>query len=142
MQNSAPRRLAAVSYAGSSCPTETLSPELPVLEAHERPVRADAARNRDRILQAARRLFAQRGVQHVSMEEIAAEARVGKGTLYRRFSGRASIALALLQADHVALQEDLLRGAPPLGPGAPPRERYPRRHDARRSRRPLGPRAG
>ena len=88
-----------------------------------RPERADAARNRERILCAARQLFAERGVQHVSMEEIASAAGVGKGTLYRRFSDRGSIALALLEADHAELQESFIRGEPPLGPGAPPRER-------------------
>ena len=105
-------------------PTSRPGPvELPVLQSGERPVRADAARNRARILKAARRLFAARGVQSVSMDDIAAEANVGKGTLYRRFGDRASLAVALLEGEHVALQEDFVRGAPPLGPGAPPRER-------------------
>ena len=85
--------------------------------------RADAARNRERILREARQLFRERGVQHVSMEEIASAAGVGKGTLYRRFSDRGSIALALLEADHIDLQESFIRGDPPLGPGAPSRER-------------------
>jgi AcrR family transcriptional regulator len=57
------------------------------------------------------------------MEEIAAEAGVGQGTLYRRFSDRGSLALALLETDHANLQENFIRGEPPLGPGAPPRER-------------------
>lgn len=54
--------------------------------AHER-LRADARRNRDRILVAARVLFARHGID-VPMEQIARQARVGKGTLYRRFPER------------------------------------------------------
>lgn len=85
--------------------------------------RADAARNRVRILEAAGRLFAERGVSAVSMDDIAAEAGVGKGTLYRRFVDRGELAAALLGAHGEALQEQLLRGAPPLGPGARPVDR-------------------
>lgn len=47
--------------------------------------RADAARNRRRILAAAAELFATRG-DAVTMEEIALAARVGKGTLYHTHS--------------------------------------------------------
>ena len=57
------------------------------------------------------------------MEDTARAAGVGKGTLYRRFPDRASIAVALLDEHERALQEQLLRGPPPLGPGAPPAER-------------------
>jgi AcrR family transcriptional regulator len=89
----------------------------------ERRERADAARNRRRILAAAEGLFAARGAGSVTMEEIARAAGVGKGTLYRRFPDPASIAVALLDEHERALQEQLLRGPPPLGPGAPPAER-------------------
>src|SRR5215813_4611262 len=88
-----------------------------------RPERADAARNRQRILAAAEELFARRGADNVTMEDIAQAAGVGKGTLYRRYPDRASIAVALLNTHERALQERLLRGPPPLGPGAPPAER-------------------
>ena len=57
------------------------------------------------------------------MDAIAAEAGVGKGTLFRRFGDRASLALALLESSERDLQEAFIRGAPPLGPGAPPLER-------------------
>jgi AcrR family transcriptional regulator len=87
-----------------------------------RPERADAARNRERVLAAARRLFAERG-GHVTMEEVAREAGVAKGTVFNRFGDRAGLALALLDEHERALQERILRGPPPLGPGAPPRER-------------------
>ncbi len=96
--------------------------ELPVLTAV--PVeRADAARNRLRILSAAERLFAARGVRCTSMDAIAAEAGVGKGTLFRRFGDRASLALAVLDRGERDLQDAILRGPPPLGPGAPPCQR-------------------
>ncbi|MFI7440714.1 TetR/AcrR family transcriptional regulator [Nonomuraea indica] len=85
--------------------------------------RADAARNRARILEAAAALFAARPPHEVTMEEIAKAAGVGRGTLYRRYPDRASIAVALLDEHERALQEELLRGEPPLGPGAPPAER-------------------
>jgi len=85
--------------------------------------RADAARNRQRILAAAEELFARRGARNVTMEEIARAAGVGKGTLYRRYPDRASIAVALLDQHERAVQEQLIGGPPPLGPGAPPSER-------------------
>jgi len=98
--------------------------ELPLVR---RPVqlteRADAAGNRRRILAAAAQLFAERGAEHVSMHDVAREACVGMGTMYRRFGDRAGLTFALLDERHRAFQEQLLRGAPPLGPGGPPRER-------------------
>jgi AcrR family transcriptional regulator len=85
--------------------------------------RADAARNRQRILVAAQMLFARDGVACTSMDAIAAEAGVGKGTLFRRFGDRASLALALLESSERAFQEAFIRGPGPLGPVAPPGER-------------------
>ena len=85
--------------------------------------RADAARNRGRILDAAANLIDERGVEAVSMDDVAAAAGVGKGTLYRRFGDKAGLGVAILDARERDLQEAILRGPPPLGPGAPPRER-------------------
>ncbi|NUS72116.1 MAG: TetR/AcrR family transcriptional regulator [Corynebacteriales bacterium] len=76
-----------------------------------------------RILEAAARLFAERDPNQVTMDEIARAAGVGRGTLYRRYPDRAAIAAALLDEHERAIQEELLRGAPPLGPGAPPADR-------------------
>ncbi len=87
------------------------------------PERADAARNRARILQAAARLFSERDGRELTMEQIAHAAGVGKATLYRRYPDVPSIAVALLDEHERDLQERLLRGEPPLGPGAPPGER-------------------
>lgn len=96
--------------------------DLPVLQPEPRE-RADAARNRRRILAAAAKLFAERGVSCTSMDAIAAEAGVGKGTLFRRFGDRATLALAVLDETERGFQDALLTGPPPLGPGAPPCER-------------------
>jgi AcrR family transcriptional regulator len=92
-------------------------------KAGERPERADAARNRARILEAARSLFAERGVREVSLEEVARAAGVGKATLFRRFGDRGALFLALLDEHERELQDAVLRGEPPLGPGASPRAR-------------------
>lgn len=85
--------------------------------------RADAARNRQRVLAAAERLFAAGDPRTVTMEDIARAAGVGRATLYRRYPDPAAVAAALLDEHERDLQEQLLRGAPPLGPGAPPAER-------------------
>jgi AcrR family transcriptional regulator len=80
--------------------------------------RADAARNRVAVLQAAARLFAEHGVAAVSMDQVAAAAGVGKGTVFRRFGDKAGLAVALLDTRERELQEAILHGPPPLGPGA------------------------
>lgn len=85
--------------------------------------RGDAARNRELLLAAARKLIAQRGPDAVTMDDIASEAGVGKGTLFRRFGSRAGLMLVLLDEDEQALQHAFLFGPPPLGPGAPPLDR-------------------
>ncbi|MDJ0347240.1 helix-turn-helix domain-containing protein [Streptomyces sp. H10-C2] len=85
--------------------------------------RVDAARNRAAVLEAAARLFAEQGVEAVSMDQVAAAAGVGKGTLFRRFGDKSGLATALLDARERVLQEALLHGPPPLGPGAAPDER-------------------
>jgi AcrR family transcriptional regulator len=85
--------------------------------------RADAARNRGLILAAAERLVEELGAGHVSMDAIATEAGVGKGTLFRRFGDRAGLMHALLDARERELQDAMIRGEPPLGPGADPVDR-------------------
>jgi len=94
--------------------------ELSVPTAQER---GDAARNRLRLLDAARTLIAERGTDAVSMDDIAAAAGVGKGTVFRRFGSRAGLMMVLLDSDERALQEAVLFGPPPLGPDAPPLQR-------------------
>ncbi len=103
--------------SASSTPTE-----LPLLGAPVRE-RADAARNRIRVLEAAEKLFAERGVDAVTMDDVAGAAGVGKGTLYRRFGDKGGLAMALLDQRERELQEQILTGPPPLGPGAEPADR-------------------
>src|SRR5690349_21503047 len=66
------------------------------MEAHVRPLRADAARNRTRVLDAARTAFAEAGLD-VGVEEIARRAGVGKGTLYRRFPTKEALVRAIFE---------------------------------------------
>ena len=94
--------------------------DLPVSAPQER---GDAARNRALLLDAARRLIAERGADAVSMDDIAAAAGVGKGTLFRRFGSRAGLMMVLLDEDERANQQAFLFGPAPLGPDAPPLER-------------------
>ncbi|WP_327676213.1 TetR/AcrR family transcriptional regulator [Kitasatospora sp. NBC_00458] len=91
--------------------------ELPMADGPPPRERADAARNRAKVLAAAERLFAADDPAAVTMDDIARAAGIGRGTLYRRYPDRASIARALLDEHERALQEQVLRGAPPLGPG-------------------------
>ncbi len=85
--------------------------------------RADAARNHELVLAAARRLVRRDGAAALTMDGVAREAGVGKGTVFRRFGDRAGLVHALFEMDERRFQEELLRGEPPLGPGAPARER-------------------
>lgn len=85
--------------------------------------RGDAARNRALLLDAARRLIAERGADAVSMDDVAAAAGVGKGTLFRRFGSRSGLMIVLLDEDEIAEQQAFMFGPPPLGPGAPPLDR-------------------
>ena len=59
-------------------------------------LRSDARRNRDQILRVAKEIFAARGIA-VPMEEIAREAEVGVGTLYRRFPDREALIRAVFR---------------------------------------------
>lgn len=86
-------------------------------------LRADAARNRARLLEAAAGLVAEHGAAGLTMEAVAAAASVGKGTVFRRFGDRTGLLLALLDHSERKFQAALLSGPAPLGPGAPPVER-------------------
>jgi len=67
-------------------------------------LRADAERNRQRIVAAARRMFAEHGLE-VPMEEIARQAGVGVGTLYRRYPTRGDLIAAAFEAKMSAYAE-------------------------------------
>lgn len=72
-------------------------------------MRKDALHNRERLLLAARRLFADRGLD-VPLEEIARTAGVSIGTLYNRFPTRAELVAAVFE-DRVATVADLATSA-------------------------------
>ena len=97
------------------------STELPQLAS--RAERIDAVRNRAAIIEAAERLLRAQGVDAITMDRLACEAGVGKGTVFRRFGDRASVFHALLDESERRLQDGFIRGPAPLGPGAPPTER-------------------
>lgn len=97
--------------------------QLPLATPSPPAERADAARNRERVLAAAARLFATHGVDAVTMDDVVAEAGVGKGTLYRRFGDKSGLAAALLDDRERDLQARILSGPPPLGPDGDPRQR-------------------
>jgi AcrR family transcriptional regulator len=63
-----------------------------------RPLRADALRNRERVLEAARECFAQHGLD-AQVDDIARAAKVGVGTVYRHFPTKEALAEAIA-ADH------------------------------------------
>ncbi len=84
---------------------------LPVLGQAPKPLeRKDAARNRAKILAAARTLLDERPIGDICMDELARRAGVGKGTVYRRFEDRASLCRALLDEDARAIQTRVLEG--------------------------------
>jgi polyketide synthase 12 len=85
--------------------------------------RADAARNRLHLLATARQIIREQGPDRLTMDGLAERAGLGKGTVFRRFRTRAGIFEALLDDDERDFQQQVLAGAPPLGPGAPPLER-------------------
>ncbi|AOW87620.1 transcriptional regulator [Streptomyces olivaceus] len=93
--------------------------------------RKDAARNREAVLAAADALFARReSAEDVTMADVAAEAGVGKGTLFRAFGDRVGLLRALYEARLGPVRDAVESGPPPLGPATPPRERVPALLDA------------
>jgi AcrR family transcriptional regulator len=83
------------------------------------PTRADALKNRTLLLETASRLFAEQGVDAVTMSAIAEAAGVGKGTLYRHFENKMELVRALLGEHDEELQNRVLQrlraAADPLG---------------------------
>lgn len=64
---------------------------------NEKPLRADAERNRVRILEAAYEVFGDRGLQ-ATLDQVAERAGVGVGTVYRRFADREALINALFES--------------------------------------------
>jgi AcrR family transcriptional regulator len=86
--------------------------------------RSDAIRNRAAVLAAAAKLFASAGQpSRVTMDQVAAEAGVGKGTLFRAFGSRAELVQALCAQQTETIRQAVESGLAPLGPGGDPRAR-------------------
>jgi len=84
-----------------------MTTEINALET-ERPLRADAARNRELILHTAAEVFAEHGLD-AGYDEIARRAGIGVGTVYRRFPERAELVQALFESriqEIIALAEE------------------------------------
>src|SRR5699024_2201599 len=78
--------------------------------------RADAARNRAKILAATQRLISSDGVDSLTMNEVARVAGVGVGTVYRRFGDHGGLVEAMMNQREHQLQQAMATGPPPLGP--------------------------
>lgn len=94
-----------------------------LMPGNAEPERADAARNRRLLLAAAKTLIDTHGAAAVTMDAVAAQAGVGKGTVFRRFGSRTGLMHALLDHSEGQLQQAYLSGPSPLGPGAAPLDR-------------------
>jgi AcrR family transcriptional regulator len=85
-------------------------------EPAQRKPRADAQRNRDRILEVAKRAFTRSGA-NASLDDIASEAGVGPGTLYRHFPTREELLQAVYRSEMeklAAAERKLAQSMPPL----------------------------
>lgn len=89
---------------------------VPAISPDDAPLRADAARNRERILEAAEQVFRERGAD-ASLEEIAKRAKVGIGTLYRRFPTREALLAANSDDRLLALVRDSETRGNTVSPG-------------------------
>jgi AcrR family transcriptional regulator len=85
--------------------------------------RADAVRNRRAILAATEKLLAAHRAADISIEQVADEAGVAKGTVFHRFGSRTGLMTALMYERAQALSDAIADGPPPLGPGAPDQHR-------------------
>jgi AcrR family transcriptional regulator len=88
-----------------------------VLPGIERPQRADAARNRQRLLQAASECFRERGLE-VGVSEIAERAGVGRATLFRNFPTKSDLVVAIIierMREAIGVGHALLKGGEPRG---------------------------
>lgn len=113
-----PDQQAGHSSRACPCPSEAsgdqrdVPPHLsPPRREDSRRLRADAARNHTRVLNAAAWIARERGLSHLTMEAVASAAGVGKGTVFRRFGDRAGLLQALLQRSEETFQATHLSGS-------------------------------
>lgn len=79
--------------------------EIVQTEEEQRPLRADARRNRERILEAARAEFAESGAE-AQIDDVARRASVGVGTVYRHFPTKDALLAELVRQNFVQIAED------------------------------------
>ena len=93
----------------SSQHPEPTPAKFPAVHRSDRELRADARRNRDRVLRTAQQLFATEGLG-VSLDEIARRAGVGPGTVHRHFPTKEALylAVAIDQLRQLAAEADAL----------------------------------
>ena len=90
--------------------------EMETIETAEpRPLRADAQRNRRRLIEAATELFSERGLE-VGVADIAARAEVGRGTLFRNFPSKEHLIAAIVVE---RMHESIERARAALASGDP-----------------------
>src|SRR5215207_750770 len=93
-------RFGTIRSLSSGCkwgyPHLVTSPVMPAITTVARPLRADARRNRERILKAARAVFAEQGM-HSQIDDVAKRAKVGVGTVYRHFPTKEALVEALVR---------------------------------------------
>ena len=93
-------RFGTIRNLSSGCkwgyPHLVTTPPVSVLTTPARPLRADARRNRERILKADRAVFADQGM-HSQIDDVARRAKVGVGTVYRHFPTKEALLLALVR---------------------------------------------
>lgn len=122
----APTPPAASPPAASAAPTSSVGPATssaatlsaatsPARSSDDRPLRADARRNRARLLEAASAAFAEHGTD-ASLEDVARRAGLGIGTLYRHFPTRDDLVEAVI---HDEVDEIVASGAELLGADDP-----------------------
>ena len=100
-----------------------MAPREPLPLAGSSKERADAARNRQKVLVAAREVFGAKPADLVTMDDLARAAGVGRATLYRRYASVAAVAEALLDEHERVIQARLLAGDGPFAPSRAPHER-------------------
>ena len=81
-----------------------------VSAVEQKPLRADAARNREALISAARTLFAQHGTE-VPLQAIAKAAGVGQASLYRHFPDRESLIIAIFEENFTTMEATSARYA-------------------------------
>lgn len=97
--------LRAVSEESLYCPWSSGISEL--FRSYMRRERRDAAEHRRQILEVAHRLFAEQGVDAVSMHQIALAAGIGQGTLYRRYAHKGELCMDLLRGRNELLVQEI-----------------------------------